>query len=54
MPEVCINCEKKVSVYWYCDEESEGAWCPDCFEKTACGQGAHGEGCPTKVFDTEE
>jgi len=39
-----------------CDEPGQdGEWCPACFEKTACGNGVHGEGCPTKVFqDADE
>lgn len=47
----CSNCEKTLEpgVYWMCDED-DGQWCEDCWEKTACSQGVHGEGCPTKVF----
>lgn len=53
MADKCSNCEKELTppcVYFFCDED-DGIWCPDCFEETACGQGVHGEGCPTKVFD---
>ncbi len=46
----CCNCDKDTSnLYFMCDM-LDGEWCPECWEKTACSQGVHGEGCPTKVF----
>lgn len=48
---ICCNCDKDCTThYWMCDEEADGVWCPDCWEKTACCAGVHGEGCPTQVF----
>lgn len=49
---ICCNCDKDCTAHhWMCDEpDQDGAWCPDCWEKTACSQGVHGEGCPTQVF----
>jgi hypothetical protein len=28
-------------------QEKNGEWCGGCFDKTPCGMGKHGEGCPT-------
>lgn len=56
--EKCINCEEETSVYFTCDKSEGGTegmdeiWCEVCFENTACGQGVHGEGCATKVFES--
>jgi hypothetical protein len=41
-----------------CDEavssnEQDPVWCQECFEKTPCGKGEHGEGCPTLVQELE-
>lgn len=36
--------------YYGCDRAPDLDWCPTCFPKTACGNGQHGEGCPTAVF----
>lgn len=50
----CANCEKPLTPpvsYWMCDEDADGEYCEDCWEKTACSQGVHGEECPTHVFD---
>lgn len=48
---VCCNCDKECTSHYVMCDEQEGEWCPECFwEKTACGQGVHGEGCPTTVF----
>jgi hypothetical protein len=47
----CCACGKETSrEYFMCDEIMNDEWCPDCFEQTDCGQGKHGEGCPTKAF----
>ena len=47
---ICGNCDRDCSRhYWMCDRD-DGEWCPECWEKTACSQGVHGEGCPTQVF----
>lgn len=48
----CINCEKDCSRYFImCDEEADDVhWCHECFDKTACASGVHGEGCATSVF----
>lgn len=48
----CMNCERDCSLHHImCDEEpGDTAWCPECFDKTACAQGVHGEGCATSVF----
>jgi hypothetical protein len=51
---MCTNCEETTSVYFMCDKEPDLVWCEVCFKETACGQGIHGEGCPTKVFDDGE
>ena len=46
----CAVCKKPlIGIYYMCDEEMKD-YCPDCFWKTPCGRGDHGEGCPTKVF----
>jgi hypothetical protein len=55
MPEgdlVCDVCRKRLEpgVYFMCDQELDKEWCPDCFEKTDCGQGKHSEDCPTQVL----
>src|SRR5258708_30681488 len=43
--------EKECGAHYLMCDQQEGEWCPECFwEKTACGQGVHGEGCPTSVF----
>lgn len=50
---ICCNCDKDcTSHHWMCDEETDGTWCPDCWEETACCAGVHGEGCPTQVFNS--
>ena len=41
-----------MSAWYMCDREA-GEWCDDCFALHPCGQGKHGEGCPTVVFDDE-
>jgi hypothetical protein len=48
----CVNCEQDCSRHYImCDEEpADTQWCPECFEKTACAAGVHGEGCPTVVL----
>ena len=38
---------------WYMCDQDPGEWCDDCFALHPCGQGKHGEGCPTVVFDDE-
>lgn len=50
---ICEECKEETTVYFMCDEieDEDKVWCEGCFEKTPCGQDAHGEGCPTKVFD---
>jgi hypothetical protein len=49
--ETCCDCDKLlVGVYMLCDEYMV-ARCPDCFAKSRCGNGKHGEGCPTHVFE---
>jgi hypothetical protein len=35
--------------YYMCDR-AEGAWCADCFDKTQCGKGKHGEGCEVMII----
>lgn len=51
MKVLCIACKKDCTKYhWLCDL-TEGAWCFWCFTKTDCGQGKHGEGCPTQVVE---
>lgn len=46
----CIACGVKCENHHYlCDKAEGGQWCPACFEKTECGGGIHGEGCPTMV-----
>jgi hypothetical protein len=50
---VCCNCDKDCAAHhWMCDEPGQdGAWCPTCWEGTACCAGVHGEGCPTQVIE---
>lgn len=49
----CFECGADCKKYhWMCDEAASFGfpqWCPECFEKTPCGRGDHGEGCPTMV-----
>ena len=52
-PVKCVNCEKDASRHYVMCDEDEGAWCPECFEKTACAAGVHGEGCRTDVFSDQ-
>lgn len=49
----CSSCNEQTKVYFFCDRDADGQFCPSCFEGHPCGKGEHGEGCPTKVFDTE-
>lgn len=47
---ICSTCGTDCSnQFWMCDE-IEGTWCPECFDKTPCGKGEHGEGCPTQAL----
>lgn len=46
----CKNCGRDCSGHHVMCDRSEGEWCPRCFQATACGQGKHGESCPTQVF----
>lgn len=55
--EKCVNCEQDCHRHFVmCDEENgdDAFWCPECFDKTACGLGVHGEGCATSVFSDDE
>ena len=47
----CVDCGEEVSTYFLCDEGDGEERCGDCFDKTACGSGGHGEGCPTQVVE---
>lgn len=48
----CCNCKRDCTRHhWYCDQTDDGPWCDECWDNTACAQGAHGEGCPTQVFN---
>ncbi len=47
---ICCGCGKDATNQHYMCDLVDGEWCPECFEKTDCGQGKHGEGCPTTVF----
>lgn len=50
--QTCAACGSAVRAYYMCDrEETDAIWCDDCFAKTPCGRGDHGEGCPTYVFE---
>lgn len=50
--ETCIACGADVSkAALMCDEQINGKWCIDCFEKTPCGKGEHEEGCRTLVME---
>src|SRR4051812_15928555 len=47
---ICCNCEIECTDhYWICDRD-DGEWCPECWDKTACSQGVHGDECPTQIF----
>lgn len=52
----CTACGKEANPVFMCDEQTEGEYCADCFEKeTGCTDEAHGEGCCTLVsYDEEE
>lgn len=47
---ICCNCEADCTRRYFMCEEDDGQWCPECWEKTACCAGVHGEGCPTLVM----
>lgn len=48
----CATCKCAVTSYAMCDRaEGDLVWCLDCFAETECGNGWHGEGCPTNVFE---
>lgn len=48
----CIACGKPANPIFMCDEQTEGEFCGDCFEKaTGCTDEAHGEGCATIVHE---
>lgn len=47
---LCDECGKDCTrAHWGCDRDVDRDWCPDCFEKSECFAGRHGEGCPTSV-----
>lgn len=49
--EYCGKCGKPVfGNYWGCDRTMKW-YCPECFDRTPCGKGKHGEECPTQVFE---
>ncbi len=48
---ICSNCECDCSAQHYMCDQDDWTLCPDCFEKTACAAGVHGEGCPTLVLN---
>lgn len=49
-PTICTDCFRPTSAHFFMCDRVDGEWCPECFEKTKCGRGKHGEGCPTAVF----
>lgn len=50
----CAACGRAVTTYNMCDRDATDAvWCDDCFDKTACGRGEHGEGCSSSVFEED-
>lgn len=49
-PVICWNCDTDCSRHYFMCDRDGGDWCPECWDKTACSQGVHGEGCPTQVF----
>jgi len=51
----CARCSVgPLGVAMMCDETIAAFWCEECFAKTPCGRGEHGEGCATKVFEGKE
>lgn len=46
----CCNCEMDCTRHHFMCDQDDGEWCQECWDKTACAQGVHGEGCPTQVF----
>lgn len=50
----CAACAKPVGdrevrhVVFFCDENPSSVWCGECFAATLCGEGEHGEDCPTR------
>jgi hypothetical protein len=52
----CANCGADVTalgVSYFCDEDENGPYCGECFDKHACGKGEHGEGCATMVVEAK-
>jgi hypothetical protein len=53
----CFNCKRECGDHHFmCDlsESLDDVWCPECFGKTDCGKGEHGEGCPTSVTEISD
>lgn len=51
---ICMDCGETVNCGWMCDDGElvdDPVRCGPCFEKTSCGEGKHGEGCPTFVAE---
>lgn len=53
-PVTCTACGAKDLQHFLMCDETLGEWCPECFDKTPCGKGEHGEGCSTSVFEVED
>lgn len=49
----CCNCGRDCSRHYFMCDYDTGEWCPECWDNTACGNGVHGEGCPTQVFSDD-
>lgn len=47
----CSKCGADCKAHHFMCDRMEGQWCGPCFDRTPCGRGKHGEGCPTQVFD---
>lgn len=47
----CTTCKKDVTRrHWVCDLYIDEQFCDECFDQHPCGQGEHGESCPTLVM----
>jgi hypothetical protein len=50
----CGKCGKPLRGHYLACDRTMKEYCEDCFEKTPCGKGKHGEGCPTQIFEDSD
>lgn len=51
--EQCAICDKDCTHHYFGCDKTMCPYCPECFTRTECGQGKHGEECSTQIFNTD-